>query len=314
VADAIAQADAISILTHLNPDADTLGTGLGIYTLLSKEKGKRVEIVNASSSLPVYLDFLKYFKKIKNKIEYDNSLIITCDCGNIDRPGFDLSGRKIINIDHHKSNTYYGDINIIKSTYASASQVAFELFRQFMTIDSETATCFYAALLSDTQYFTTSSVSAEVFEVARLLISLGVNPAEVAYYFKQQKPLSALRVLEKALSTLTLHAEAKIATIMIGKDDIEATGASVHDMEGIVDHAKSLATVELAICVMQMTEGTRVSLRSKHIDISGLALVFGGGGHKTASGFTLTQCGLQETIDTILEKIEDLGLIDEKKW
>ena len=98
---------------------------------------------------------------------------------------------------------------------------------------------------------------------------------------------------------------------MVGKDDIEATGASVPDMEGIVDYAKSLSTVEIAICVIQMTEGIRVSLRSKTIDISELALAFGGGGHKLAAGFTLKQCGLQETIDTILEKIEDLGLIDE---
>jgi phosphoesterase RecJ-like protein len=310
IKNAIEQADAISILTHLNPDADTLGTGLGIYTLLTQEKGKRVEIVNASSSLPRQLDFLKNFKKIKNKIEYDDSLIITCDCGNLERLGFDMSGRKIINIDHHNSNTYYGDINIVASEYASTSQVAFELFQQFKTIDSESATCFYTALLSDTQYFTSSSVSAKVFDVAKSLIDLGTNPAEVAYHLKQRKPLSALRILEKSLATLTLHAEAKIATILIIKEDIEATGASISDMEGIVDYAKSLATVEIAICAMETPVGIRVSLRSTQIDISKLALEFGGGGHKIAAGFTLKQCGLQETIDTILKKIQNLGLIN----
>jgi phosphoesterase RecJ-like protein len=191
--------------------------------------------------------------------------------------------------------------------------VAFELFQQFQTIDSESATCFYAALLSDTQYFTTSSVSAEVFDVAKSLIALGTNPAEVAYNLKQRKPLSALRILEKSLATLTLHAEAKIATIIIGKEDIEATGATIPDMEGIVDYAKSLATVEIAICAMETSEGIRVSLRSTEIDISKLALEFGGGGHKLAAGFTLKQCGLQEIIDTILVKIDNLGLIDGKK-
>jgi phosphoesterase RecJ-like protein len=221
-----------------------------------------------------------------------------------------MSGRKIINIDHHNSNTYYGDINIVASEYASTSQVAFELFQQFKTIDSESATCFYTALLSDTQYFTSSSVSAKVFDVAKSLIDLGTNPAEVAYHLKQRKPLSALRILEKSLATLTLHAEAKIATILIIKEDIEATGASISDMEGIVDYAKSLATVEIAICAMETPVGIRVSLRSTQIDISKLALEFGGGGHKIAAGFTLKQCGLQETIDTILKKIQNLGLIN----
>jgi len=304
------EASAVTILSHLNPDADTLGTALGIYALLVKDKSKRVEVVNASNALPQHLDFLPHFKKVKHKMDYNDSLIIACDCGSVDRLGFDLKGRHILNIDHHKSNTMYGDINVIVADYASASQVAYKLFKELFELGTDAATCFYTALLSDTRYFTTSSVNKEVFLVAQELLGFGVNPAQIAQNFTQRRPLSSLCILEKALSSLSLYDEAKIATLMVSKEDIQATGASVSDMEGVVDYAKSLVTVKVAIFAMELEHGIRVSLRSKGADVSKVAVAFGGGGHKTAAGFTLTQCGLQTSIDTILQKIYKLGILE----
>ena len=309
----IQSAESVTILSHLNPDADALGTALGIYTLLKKDKTKRVEVVNGSKALPLHLDFLPGFNKIKHQIEYENSLIISCDSGSIDRLGFDLDGRDIINIDHHRSNTRYGSINIIMADHASSSQVAFELFKKLYSIDADTATCFYTALLSDTRYFTTTSVNKEVFDVARALVDSGAKPDTIAYHFTQRRPLSSLRILEKALRSLTLYEEAKVAALMVTKEDIEATGARVPDMEGIVDYARSLVTVEVALFAMELDEGIRISLRSKCVDVSQVAFAFGGGGHKVAAGFTMKESGLQESIDRILEKIIELGLVDEKK-
>ncbi len=308
----IESAHSITILSHLNPDADTLGTALGIYALLSKDKRLKVEIVNASTALPLYLDFLPNFKKIKHHMDYIDSLILSCDCGSVDRLGFDLKNRDIINIDHHQSNTRYGSINVVIAEYASASQVAFSLFKELYIIEADAATCFYAALLSDTRYFTTNSVNEEVFNVAKNLVKAGALPDEVAYHFTQRKPLSSLRLLEKALASLSLYHDARIATLMVTKEDIVATGATIPDMEGIVDHARSLVTVEVALFAMELEDGIRISLRSEEVDVSKVAMAFGGGGHKVAAGFTLSQCGLQESIDTILKKIEELGIIDEK--
>ncbi len=313
VKEKIESAECITILSHINPDADALGTALGIYSLLKKEKIKRVEVVNATKVLPRYLDFLPGFDKIKHKIEYDNSLIISCDCGSIDRLGFDLEGREIINIDHHKSNTRYGSINVVAADYASASQVAFELFKKLYIIDKNTATCFYAALLSDTRYFTTSSVNKEVFNTACLLIDAGAMPDAIASHFIQRCSLSSLRILEKALASLTLYEEAKVAVLMVTAEDIAATGAMIPDMEGMVDYAKSLITVEIGIFAMELTNGIRISLRSKSADVSQVASAFGGGGHKVAAGFTLQESGLEESIDIILKKIIELGSLDEKK-
>jgi len=306
----IEQAKSITILSHLNPDADTLGTALGIYALLTKDKSKKVEVVNASNALPNYLDFLPHFKKIKHKMDYTDSLIISCDCGSVDRLGFDLAGRDILNIDHHQSNTMYGNINVIVSAYASASQVAYALFERLYAVDADAATCFYTALLSDTRYFTTASVNEEVFAVAKALVNRGAIPEKIAYHFTQRRPLSSVRILEKALASLTLSKEAKVAILSVTKSDIVASGATVADMEGIVDYARSLVTVEVALFAMELDDGVRISLRSKKADVSRVALAFGGGGHKVAAGFTLKQCGLQQSIDTILDKIEELGLID----
>jgi len=305
----IQSAESITILSHLNPDADAIGTALGIYSLLKKDKMKRVEVVNGSKALPLYLDFLPDFDKIKHQIEYENSLIISCDCGSIDRLGFELDGRDIINIDHHRSNTQYGSINVVISDYASSSQVAFELLKKLYTVDADTATCFYTALLSDTRYFTTTSVNKEVFDVAHALVDAGAKPDEIAYNFTQRRPLSSLRILEKALNSLTLHEEAKVAVLRVTKEDIEATGATVPDMEGIVDYARSLVTVRIALFAMELDEGIRISLRSKSVDLSQVASAFGGGGHKVAAGFTMKESGLEESIDRILEKIKELGLV-----
>ena len=301
--------NSITILSHLNPDVDTLGTALGIYTLLSKDKSKRVEVVNASSTLPQYLDFLPHFKKIKHKMDYVDSLIISCDCGSIDRLGFSLEGREILNIDHHHSNTRYGSINVILPEYASASQVAYALFDGLYAVCAEAATCFYAALLSDTRYFTTATVNEEVFSVAKSLVSKGAKPEKIAYHFTQRKSLASLRILQRALASLALHREAKVASLCVSKEDIAASGATVPDMEGIVDYGRSLVTVEIAVFAMELEDEIRISLRSKSVDVSKIALALGGGGHKVAAGFTLKQCKLQESIDTILSKIDDLGLI-----
>ena len=309
VKEQIEKTASITILSHINPDTDALGTALGVYDLLSTSyKEKRIEVVNASKELPRHLGFLPNFSKIKHKIDYEDSLIITCDCGSEDRLGFELKGRKIINIDHHQSNTFYGIINVVKPDYASSSQVAFELFKKSYQITKECATAFYAALLSDTRFFTTSSVNSKVFSVAKDLVELGANPAEISKHFTQRRPLSSLRILQKALGSLTLYHEAKVAVLYVTGEDIIQSGATMPDMEGIVDYAKSLVTVEVALFIMETEEGLRISLRSKGADVSKVAQHFGGGGHKVAAGFTLDykdNSHIQESIDIILKKITE---------
>jgi phosphoesterase RecJ-like protein len=302
----------VTILTHINPDADTLGTGLGIYSLLKVNTDLKIEIVNKSLLLPKYLDFLPNFHKIKSKMDYMDSLIIACDAGSLDRLGVDLEGRDIVNIDHHSTNRHYGSINIVDKNGASASLVAYNFFKEFYPINKDSANCFYTALFSDTLGFTTNNVDDKVFKVAYELVKLGAKPQEVGYNFTQRKSLSFIRILQQALSTLTLAQNAKIASIYITQEDMLKTNIDISQTDSLIDYPRSLVTVEIAIFLIELEDKIKVSLRSKSVDISSVALSFGGGGHKNASGFSVDKRDIQEIIDTIIAQIIKLGLINEK--
>ena len=293
----------ITILSHINPDADAIGTSLGIYALL-RAYGKQVEVVNYSADLPFYLDFLPYFSRIKHKIDYAESLIIACDCGSIDRLGFDLRGREIVNIDHHQTNEQYGVLNLVDPLLAASAHVAFNVMEEHFPITKEAATCFYTALLSDTRYFTTPQVDEEVFAFAVELVAYGADRQSVAFNLTQRRSLASLRILAKILDTLTLHRNATVASLWADREMFLATGAKMSDIEGVVDYARSLATVEIGILLVEEESQIRVSLRSKKRDITAVAEHFGGGGHKNACGFTAKAGKIEEILDKILKQID----------
>jgi len=302
--------DYISIITHQHPDADTLGTGLGIYELL-KNLGKQVEICNMDRKMPKYLEFLPHFAKIKNQMDFDNSLIIACDSGSIDLVGFDLSLREIVNIDHHKSNTNYGTLNIVNSLYASASMVAYEFLKQEFTITKNMATCFYVALVTDTQNFVTLNVNEHVFQVASELIAYGVELKNINKQLTQKKSLSSFRVLSETLNTLELHEDAKLASMVLSYETLKKTGATLHDTIGVIDYALALATVKIAILIIEFKDYLKVSFRSDSADVSSLAVHFGGGGHLMASGFTSNELNIDMMLKEIKKEIKKRELIDE---
>jgi len=301
--------DKISIITHKNPDADTLGTGLGLYELL-KNLGKQVEICNIDTKMPKYLEFLPHFAKIKNQIDFDNSLIITCDSGSIDLLGFDLSLREIVNIDHHKSNTNYGTLNIVDSLCASASMVTYNFFKQEFTITKNMATCFYVALVTDTQNFVTLNVNENVFQVASELIALGVDLKSININLTQRKSLSSFRVLSRTLDTLELYEDAQLASMVVSSETLDKTGATLHDTVGLIDYAIALATVKIAVLIIEFKDYLKVSFRSDAADVSSLAVHFGGGGHLMASGFTSKELKIDQMLKEIKKEIKKRELID----
>ncbi|CAA6805251.1 MAG: Phosphoesterase [uncultured Sulfurovum sp.] len=294
--------DKVSIITHSRANGGTLGTGLGIYAIL-KNLGKQVEICNVNKKLPNHLDFLPHFAKIKNQIDFDNSLIITCESYNIDILGFDLSSKVIVNIDD-------GAFNIIDSAYASSSMVAYELLKHNFKVTKEVATCFYVGLVSDTQNFTRLNVTKEVFTVASELLSFEINLQEINRNLTQKKSLSSLRVLSEVLGTLELDEDAQIASMIVNQEILEKTGASLNDMAGIIDYGISLITVKIAILLMRFEDGIKVSFRSTLVDVSSLAIHFGGGGDLMASGFRSDELDMDLLLTKIKKEIKKRGLIN----
>jgi len=290
----------ITLISHINPDGDTLGSALSFYPTL-KKMGKNVSLVNITKEIAHKYDFLPNFKKIKNTFPSKCELLISFDCGSFDRLGIEKGDFKIINIDHHKSNTFYGDINIVDETKASCTLVAYEILEQNHTITKDEAICIYTGLAEDTGFFTHSNTDQLAFESASKLISKGVNPTNISQNLKMRNSLAKTRLTALFINSIELLNDATIAVGTISQEDLKKTGALKNDSDHLVDILRNLATVELAIMILEEKDGTfKISLRSKkYLDVSTIAQFFGGGGHKRASGFESAE---QET-ETIIKKI-----------
>ncbi len=284
----IKEADSIVLISHINPDGDALGSSLSMYPVL-KNMSKKVTVCNLTKPLPDYLDFLPNFNKVTNKLPKSYDLMISFDCGSFDRLGIEEKPPFLINIDHHISNTEYGDINIIDPKAASTSQVVYNMLKtNGIDINEESAVCIYTALVTDTGSFQYESVNDKVFECAADLVRCGVKPDYVAKMLFQRDRLSRLRLLAKAYDTIELCCDGKVAFVEVTKEMMEITGAIKEDTDTIVNSVRAIASVEVAVMLREDDEGIKISLRSKnYADVSKIAVKYGGGGHIRAAGATL---------------------------
>jgi len=300
---------AVTVISHIRPDGDTIGSAIALFNSL-KLMGKQVELVCIDSDLPLKFNFLNGFERYKTKIDYKDSLIVTLDCADVSRVGFNLEGRAIVNIDHHKSNTNFGVLNIVE-VEVSTTVVLFKLLKEGFKIDKSVAKALYTGLLTDSQSFSTSLVTKESFKIASELLEYGVDASFVAQMVRKRDSLAHIRLIARAIESLQLFKDGKVALMAINKDDLKATGAKISDTDGIIDFGISLVTVDIAILIVEIDGSLKVSLRSKKIDISQLAINFGGGGHKNASGFE-QKSDIKSLKNKILKYIEDKICVEEE--
>jgi bifunctional oligoribonuclease and PAP phosphatase NrnA len=283
----IAKASKIAIVSHINPDADALGTSLGIYHAL-RLTGKSVCVVNASA-LPRALDFLPGYAGIESVLEDDIDLVISVDCGSFARLGITRGAYTLMNIDHHHSNDRYGDTNIVLSAYPSCASVAYELLRSCgFVVPKETAECFYTALVSDTGFFKFENVTGDTFEEARELVRLGACPSHTATQLTQRKKMSELKLKAKIFDTLELFCDGKVAFLFVTLEAFASCEASNDEADGAAESARAIDGVEIGLFMREEKSAIRCSLRSKYsFDCSEVSALFGGGGHKRAAGFNI---------------------------
>jgi len=301
--DEIKKAENIMLIAHINPDGDALGSELSLYPIL-KKMGKKVTVFNATKPLPEYLDFLPNFDKVTDKLPKKIDLTISFDCGSFDRLGLEEKPSFLINIDHHISNTNYGDINLIEPDHASTSQVVYDILKaNGVEIDKDSALCIYTALVTDTGSFQYESVNDKVFECAADLVRCGVKPDYVSKMLFQRDRLSRLRLLAKAYETIEMCCEGKAAFVEVTKEMMEITGAIKEDTDTIVNSVRALAPVEVACMLREDDEGIKISLRSKnYADVSKIAQKYGGGGHIRAAGATIKDEFDFEKVKNMLKK------------
>lgn len=287
-------ANKIYIASHINPDGDNLGSLMALYLALKKENKEVFAIED--DEIPVAQAFLPGIDEMVHSSSLNDAadLFIAVDCADKERLGenpgklFDKA-KNTLNIDHHRTNTMYADINIVDSKAPAAGEIVYNLLKKLdIEIDKDIATSIYEAISSDTGSFKYDSVRKATFLAAADLMDYGVEPGEIAVNLYQNRSLPKTKLLIKAMNTLELYEDGKIGLVIVSDDDIEKLGAKKSDSDGIVEFVRDISTVELAIFLKDKGDSVKLSLRSKkYIDATKITDKFGGGGHIRAAGATI---------------------------
>ena len=306
--DMIKNAKSIYLASHVQPDGDNIGSLLGLALAL-KKIGKQVFIVK-TDSIPKDFMFLPGIDLIK---EYDDSevdLFITVDSSDEKRLGDNEAlldkANKVINIDHHLSNTNYGDLNIVDSDAAATCEIVFKLIKAMdIEIDRDIATALYTGISTDTGSFMYDNANEETHLIAAELLRIGIDKQEININIWQNKSLTKTKLFIKTLETLETYFDDKLAVIEVTRDNLRSVGASMEDSEGIVSFVRDIDTVEVAVMLKEFEEDEiKVSMRSKkYVDVSKVCAVFGGGGHKKASGCTINS-NLEKAKKDLIDELE----------
>lgn len=279
------------VVGHIRPDGDCVGSQLGL-TLALLNEGKKVSCWNEDPTPQKYefLDPDHLYQKPKPGQKFD--CVIATDAASFERLGSVgpcVTQRKILlNIDHHESNTRYGDLNWVSAREASSGELIYRLLKAAKwPITRPIANCLFTAVSTDTGSFQYSTTRPGTYHVAGELVRRGADLARICDEVYQSYPLSRARLLRHIYSHFHLVHQNQIAYFWLKKSDYARTGADSSESEGLIDHIRAIAPVVVA-CVFEEIEPklTRISLRSKseNVNVNEIAAEFGGGGHPAAAG------------------------------
>ena len=287
----IKKAESIVILTHENPDGDAVGSSIAMYLGL-KELGKTPDII--IPEFPRAFENLPGIENIKKESDIENyDLSIALDTASIKMLNgyskyFEDAKTKIV-IDHHSSNTMFGDYNYVDHDSPACAQLLLVLFNYLnIEVSKEIGTDILAGIITDTGGFRYDGVTAETFELVAGLCQKGVKVSKVYQKVFASTSKSKFFLHRIALDRLELLDNEKIAFTYITKNDENSVGAENGDYDGIVEQGRDIEGVEISIFLRETEKGIKASLRSKdYVNVSELCRIFGGGGHIRAAGCTI---------------------------
>ena len=303
----INKANSIVILTHENPDGDAVGTALALYNAL-KQYGKNPDIIIPEySKVFEFLPGIDDIKKESNVEKYD--LAISVDCATIKMlngfANYFESAKMKIDIDHHGTNTMYGDINFVNPVAPACAQILITILDYIgMEITKDIGSCILTGIITDTGGFKYSGVTAETFEFVAWLLNKGVNVSKIYRQVLQVKTKANFELHRIASDRIEFLEDGKIAFTYITEEDEQKVGAQTGDHEGIVEVGRDVEGVEVSIFVRQTDKGCKVSLRSNdYVNVSDVCLMFGGGGHQKAAG-ALIQGSIEQVKEKLLYQVK----------
>ena len=299
-------AKKLVIVSHVSPDGDTLGSSLALMHALCM-LGKEV-IMNVDDDISTVYSFLPgiaEYRRFAPEESVDADLLVIVDASSADRAGNALDVVKspaVLNIDHHKTNTRFADYLYLDSDAAATAEIIYSLLLEMgIKLTRDIATCIYEGIYTDTGSFKYSNTTSRTLKTAAALLNYGVNPSLISDNM-ELKSRSQVEMLRKVLETLTFLKDGKIAYIEI---PLELYDHNV-ETDTFISYPRYVEGVEIALLFKQVEANlTRVSFRSKEIDVAKIALSFGGGGHKKAAGCSI-YAPLKEAEKVILEAVGEL--------
>ncbi|MCX6905701.1 MAG: bifunctional oligoribonuclease/PAP phosphatase NrnA [Verrucomicrobia bacterium] len=291
IIEAVRPCRTFCVVGHVRPDGDCVGSQLGV-TLALRNEGKEVVCWNEDPVPQKYafLDPDGLMQKPRPSCSFD--CVIATDAASFERLGCVremIQGQKLlINIDHHASNSRFGDINWVIPRAPSTGELVYQWLRQARwPITPQIANCLFTAVSTDTGSFQYPTTRPTSYHVAGELVKRGADLERICHEVYQSFPLSRVRLLQRVYDRFRLTDENRIAYFWLKQADYARTGADKADSEGLIDHLRAIEPVVVA-CVFEEVEPelVRVSLRSKTtaVDVNQIAALFGGGGHPAAAG------------------------------
>lgn len=293
--DTVTKANTIAISGHIRPDGDCVGSCMAMYLYLRKhypEKLVQVYLESISSNLQV-LQGVDAVDSIYAAPEAPYDLFLVMDCSSEDRLGDALpimqASKKVFVVDHHVTNTQFGDDRVVCPDASSTCEVLYDLLDPAL-IDRDIAEALYLGIVHDTGVFKYSATTEHTMQIAGALMSKGIDTASIIDDTFYRKTFLQNRVLGFAVYHANMSLDNKLVTTVLRKEDMESFGATAGDTDGIIDQLRITKGVEVAIFAREDAPDTfKLSMRSNgKVDVAVIASAFSGGGHKFAAGCTVT--------------------------
>lgn len=286
---ALKNAKTALVVSHIDPDGDSIGSMLVLGLLL--EKLGLSTMLYCEDDVPKIYRFLYGADEVRKTLTLSKhfDIAFAADASDLNRLGSNLNLRDaakvIVNIDHHPDNVLFGDINYV-SKKSSTAELIYNLCKFLkVKIDKRMAECLYVALITDTGNFRYENTSGETFVMAADLLHAGVNTHELTTRIYDTKTIASLRIVSAALMNLEISPDRKAAWAVVTEEMMQKAGARGEDLIGLVDQIRSIEGIEVAVLFREERGKVKINFRSKEkINVSEIAENFGGGGHTRAAG------------------------------
>ncbi|MDY6352481.1 MAG: bifunctional oligoribonuclease/PAP phosphatase NrnA [Lachnospiraceae bacterium] len=301
----------IAVSGHIRPDGDCIGSVLGIYNYI-RTNYREIQIKAYLEPIPFDFEFLSGSDKLIRANRFDNTafdLFICCDCGDLGRLGdssvYFSNAKKTICIDHHETNGAFADVNYVFPEASSTCELVGQIIDR-ERIDKKTAECLYTGMVTDTGLFQYNCTHSSTMEFAGFLMDKGIDFSYIVDHVFFTKSIKQLQMLGVGITNSKTYLDGRIIASYVTADQMKKYDAAPKNMEGVVSTLRSVEGVELAFFMYPTEDGSyKVSSRSStdRVDLSALALQYGGGGHKRAAGFSMDGTDPVLMIDELIDQV-----------